>query len=168
MTIFPFKPSSTAPFGFQPTLNGNVYNATVPWLLFGARYYLKLTALDGTPILYTAIAGSPTGQALQALTWANGIVTATSILPHGFKIAGTVMLTISGSVPAAYNGLVPAFVTGRSTFTYPLAANPGAATVFGSASFDVNLIGGVPNENGDYFTSTLVFRAAAQQFEVSP
>ena len=167
-TIFPFTPSNVAPYEFQPTLDGAVYNVTVPWLLFGARYYLNLVALDGTQLLYTAIAGSPSGVQLQSIAWANGIVSATTATPHGYKVATTVALTISGATPAGYNGLVDAFMTGPNSFSYMLAANPGPATVFGNASYDINLIGGVPNENGAYFTSTLVFRQQAQQFEVSP
>lgn len=166
--LFNFTPSTVAPYQFQPTLNGAVYNATVPWLLFGARYYLNLAALDGTQLLYTAIAGSPTGVDLQSLAWANGIVSATTDVPHGYKIASTVSLTLVGSTPDAYNGKFDALITGPSSFSYMLTDNPGPATVFGVANYDVNLIGGVPNENGDYFTSTLVFRQQAQQFEVSP
>jgi len=64
--------------------------------------------------------------------------------------------------------LVNALITGPATFTYPIASNPGAATVFGTASYDINLIGGVPNQNGVPFSSTLVFRDASQQFETSP
>lgn len=168
MATFDFAPSSAAPFQFQPVLDGNPYTATVPWVLFGARYYLNLVASDGTPIIYTAIPGSPTGLDLQALSWANGRALATVATPHGYKTGRIISLTVAGCSPAAYNGAVEALITGPSTFSYALAANPGPATAFGRASYDINMLAGVPNENGDIFTSTLVFREASQQFEVNP
>lgn len=166
--FFPFSPSVSAAFQFQPQLDGAVYNATVPWSLFGARYYLNLSAIDGTQIWYGAIVGSPTGVQIQALSWANGIVTVTTADPHGYKIATTVALTLTGCAPDAYNGQVEAFITGATTFSFMLAADPGPATGFGATSFNVNLIGGVPNEVGTAFASTLVFRQQSQTFEVSP
>ena len=160
-TIFPFTPTTRTQFQFAPTLDGQVYNAFTPWSLFGKRFYLNLVALDGTPVLYTALAGSPDGVALQTLSWARGLAMAVTDEPHGYKIAKTVMLTILGATPNAYNGLVQAFITGPNTFSYPLANDPGPATVPGSAIYNINLVGGL-------FDSTLVFRESSQQFEVSP
>lgn len=167
-TFFPFTPSPAAPFQFQPTLDGAVYNASVPWLFFGSRYYLSLSSVSGTTIWYGAVVGSPTGVALSALSWANGIVSARTALPHGYKVAATVLLAIDGSTPAAYDGTFPCLITGPTTFSYALASDPGPGTVLGTAQYDVNLIGGVPNANGVPFASTLVFRQSSQQFEVSP
>jgi len=42
------------------------------------------------------------------------------------------------------------------------------ATVFGVANYNFNLVGGFQDENGNYFTSTLVFRESSNQFEGSP
>jgi len=167
-TFFTFQPSTSAPYQFQPVLDGATYNATVPWLAFGARYYLNLVASNGTLVLYRALSGSPTGVALQAISWANGRAQALTAAPHGYKTGRIISLTVSGCSPSAYNGIVQALITGPSTFSYALASNPGAASALGNASYDVNLIGGVPNENGDQFTSTLVFREQSQQFEVNP
>jgi hypothetical protein len=88
--------------------------------------------------------------------------------PHGYRIASTVELTLVGSTPDAYNGLFPCLITGPSSFSYILADDPGAATVFGTANYNINLIGGVAKEDGTFFASTLMFRQAASQFEVSP
>lgn len=167
-TFFQFQPSQVSPFAFSPTLDGQIYNATVPSLVFGNRPYLNLVALDGTLILLTALIGSPTGFQLASLSWVNGIVSATMTLPHGFKVASTISLTLVGSTPAAYNGQIAALITGPSSFSYPLASNPGSATIFGAANFNVNLVGGVAKEDGTFFQSTLVFRTPANQFEVSP
>ena len=167
-TFFNFTPSSAAPFQFQPVLDGQPYSATVPWLLFGRRYYLNLFALDGTQILLTGLNGSPIGIQIGSLSWANGTVSATTIAPHGYKTARSIMLTIAGCAPNAYNGLVKALITGPSSFSWPLAINPGPASVFGNANYDINLIGGVEKEDGTFFSSTLVFRAQNSQFEVNP
>ena len=59
MTTFPFIPSSTTPFEFQPTLDGLQYTAFVKWNVFGRRYYLELYQLDGTRVLTIALIGSP-------------------------------------------------------------------------------------------------------------
>lgn len=168
MAFFNFAPSTSAPFQFSPTLDGQIYNATVPWLLFGARFYLNLVALDGTPILYTAIAGSPPALQLQSLSWANGSVSAGTAVPHGYRIASTVALTISGCTPDAYNGKINALITGPSSLSYLLANDPGSATVFGAVAYNLNLIGGVAKEDGTFFASTLVYRTQNRQFEVSP
>ncbi len=168
MTIFPFTPSSSSPFQFQPTLDGQPYNATVPWSLFGGRYYLNLVALNGTQIWYGAISSSPTGTALQALSWSNGRALATSIGRHGYKPATTIELAINGCTPDSYNGLFPCLITGPTSFSYALAVDPGPASVLGSASYSVNLLGGIPNQNGGFFSSTLVFRVPSNQFEINP
>ncbi len=165
-TYYKFAPSNAAQYQFQPVLDGSTYSATVPWLLFGARFYLNLAAEDGSLIWYGAVVGSPTGFGLASLSWSNGHVLATTMIPHGFKPATMVSLNISGCSPTAYSGLIEAFITGPSSFSYPLAIDPGPATVIGTASQDVNLIGGVPNAQGIPFSSRLVFRQASNNFEV--
>lgn len=161
-TFFNFVPSSVAPFSFSPTLDGQVHKVVVTWALFGARYYINVYALNGTLVLARSLVGSPTGVAIQSLAWALGKVTARTSAAHGYKFGTIVGITVSGALPAAYNGLVRATITGPDTFTYPVPTNPGAATAFGNASYDINLVGG-------YFAnSSMVFRQANQQFEVSP
>jgi hypothetical protein len=161
-TITNFAPTVLAPFQFQATLDGVIYTVIVTWNLFGRRWYVNVYAPDGSLKLSTALVGSPTGVTLQGLSWAAGMVTATAAAPHGYKVGKTVQLTVSGASPDAYNGKVQAFITGPSTFTYPVAADPGSATVFGAASYNIDLVG------GHFVTSTMVFRQAANQFEVTP
>jgi hypothetical protein len=172
MTVYyDYVPSPVSPFTFSPTLDGVVYQCSVTWGLAGARPYLNIYAVDGTWILTTALVGSPTGISLQALSWANSSAQATTLTPHGFKPGRVVTLTISGAVPDAYNGLVEALVTGPSTFTWPLAANPGPATVLGMMSQDIDIAGGLTDPNTGALlatTSTLVFRDQSNQFEQSP
>jgi hypothetical protein len=163
-TYFNFQPPALgAPvFEFQPTLDGQSYTASVPWLLFGQRWYLSLRALNGTLIFFRSLIGSPPGRALQTLSWQNGYVSATTTAPHGYAVGQQIELTISGCTPAALNGTFPCLVTGPNSFSYALAQDPGIATTLGLASYDVNLAWGF------FQQSSLVFRTATQQFEVSP
>lgn len=163
-TYFNFQPPAVgAPvFEFQPTLDGQPYTASVPWLLFGQRWYLSLQALNGTLIFNRSLIGSPSGVALQSAAWQNGYVNATTANPHGYAVGQSIDLTISGCVPAALNGTFPCLVTGPTGFSFALAQDPGTVTTLGLASFNINLAWG-------YFqSSSLVFRTATQQFEVTP
>lgn len=81
-----------------------------------------------------ALGKFPTPQpakATTALAWAAGVVTAT-VANHGYATGNTV--TIAGAVPAGYNGNFVVTVTGANTFTYQLAADPGAATTQGTST----------------------------------
>lgn len=64
--------------------------------------------------------------ALTSLSWLSGVATATAAAPHGFTVGDTLPVTIAGALPAPYNGTFLATVTGASTFTYVLTANPGS------------------------------------------
>ena len=161
MTIFPFLPSNTAPFQFQPTLDGDVYTVVVTWNLFGRRYYANVYQLDGTLVVSLPVIGSAGGVGISSIVWGGGKVTVTTAVPHGYRVTSTVAVTISGCAPDAFNGRYDCAITGPTTFFYLLANDPGTFTLLGVASYDISLTAG-------YFDSTLVFREAAQQFEVSP
>ncbi len=87
---------------------------------------------DLTPYLSVA-------KALSGLVWSSGgggTATATTAAPHGFTLGDTLEVTIAGSIasvtPGGFNGTFLATVTGASTFTYPLAADPGTETTPGT------------------------------------
>lgn len=160
-TYYPFTPSAVAPFNFQPTLDGVVYNITVPWSLFGQRYYVNCYTQNGNLVFSVPLIGSVDGIHIQDVSWANGYVTVTLDEAHNFRVGATVKLTITGMTPAAYNGTFECMATSRNQFTYPLMADPGTESALGYAQYDVNIAAG-------YFTSTLVFRESNQTFEVSP
>jgi hypothetical protein len=82
---------------------------------------------DLTPLLAGAIS-------ITSMTWLTNTVTVTTSTPHGWHNGDTIAVTIAGVTPTAYNGTVQATVTGASTFTYPLASNPGVVTVQGTAT----------------------------------
>ena len=165
MTTFTdFVPNSVAPFTWKPTLDGNVYNATVTWNLFAQRWYLTIADLSNNPVLTIALTGSPIGVAIKSLTWddLNLVVDVVTAEPHGYAVGQTVKLTLSGNAPATYNGLFECLITGPSELTFPMAADPGTATALGAVAFNIDLV-------EQYFdTSTLVYRQANAQFEVSP
>lgn len=98
---------------------------------------------------------------MQSASWSSGTVTVTTATAHGYKLGETVALTIAGMLPDAYDGLHPCLITGPTTFTYPLAGDPGAFTQLGNASYNISLTAG-------YFASTMVFRQSSQTIEVNP
>ena len=59
MAVYDFAPSINSVFQFQPTLDGQVYSATVKWNLFGQRFYLEIYDLNGTRMMTRAMVGSP-------------------------------------------------------------------------------------------------------------
>ena len=75
-----------------------------------------------------------TGKAITSLAWATSVVTVTTASPHGWTNGDVVPITIAGAVPAGYNGTFTGTITGASTLTYPLAANPGAETTPGTVA----------------------------------
>lgn len=89
----------------------------------GTKSLLKQLA-DLTPLLTGA-------KTLTSITWSGAVATATAAAPHGFVTGDTMLMTIAGETPVGYNGTFLATITGASTFTYPLASNPGSQTVAG-------------------------------------
>jgi hypothetical protein len=85
---------------------------------------LLTQSTDLTPLL----AGAKT---LVSLSWSNGVVTATTTLPHGYSIGDVQELTMAGNVPTGYNGTYICTITGTSSFTY-IRTNPGSLITAGS------------------------------------
>lgn len=87
---------------------------------------------DGTMTLLTSAQSlAPileTPQAITSMTWNTNVVTVTTTDPHGYPNGKTIDLTISGVLPAAYNGTYACTITGASTFTYAKTPDPGAVT----------------------------------------
>lgn len=80
---------------------------------------------DLTPILAGA-------RAVTSATQTGNVATITTAAPHGYLIGESLLLTIAGMTPTAYNGTFQCQITGVSTFTYAVLGAPGAATVVGS------------------------------------
>lgn len=93
--------------------------------------YQLLTQLSD---LTSILAGSVT---ISSATWSTGVVTVTTASAHGIPSGDTVLGVIAGISPTGYDGTFSCTATGTNTFTYPLASNPGSATVTG-AKFTLN------------------------------
>lgn len=161
MTAYPFVPSASTPFQFQPVLDGATYNVVVTWNVFGQRWYVNAFDLAGNRIVTIPVIASPSTIDLQAISWASGRAAGVVVAPHGLPVGATARLTVSGCSPSGYDGTFDVLASGADSFSYALAANPGVATVLGSAGYSINILAG-------YFASTLVFREASSTFEVSP
>ena len=68
---------------------------------------------------------------ITTMVLSTGTVTVTTTAPHGYTIGDTILLTIAGVTPVAYNGTYLCTITGASTFTYALGGSPGSVTVQG-------------------------------------
>ena len=56
---FPFVPSVTSNFQFQPTFDGQTYNVILTWNLYGQRYFVNIYTLQNQLIVSLALIGSP-------------------------------------------------------------------------------------------------------------
>ena len=161
-TYYPFQPSAKTVPTFTPTLDGNGYLCSVTWNFAAQRWYLNCFDQNNALVFSVAVVETPGAIALASLSWTevSGLVSATTVAPHGYSIGAVVMLTVANANPTAYNGAYLCTIIGPSAFTYPLASDPGLNVAPGAASQLINMSGG-------YFTSsTLIYRAG--NFEVSP
>ncbi|EPT4023365.1 hypothetical protein ACVQMG_001571 [Enterobacter roggenkampii] len=113
----PPKPSQLLKSGAMISVGGTT--------LAAGEYKLLTTPKDLESILSPA-------KTITAVSWLANVVTVTLAAPHGWTVGDTVPLVVSGVTPAGYNQSVDATVTSTTEFTYPLASNPGTATVMGS------------------------------------
>jgi len=161
-TVTQFTPSPFSAFTFSPTLDGQQYTGVVTWNIAAQRWYISVYALGSTdPVFSRPLIGSTSAVDVELASWSNGWVDAVTSIPHDYVLGATVALTASGFAPDGYNGDVLAVVADEITVRWPAVNDPGIARQLGVLDAPVNLAGG-------YFSSTLVFREATQQFEVSP
>lgn len=87
------------------------------------------TLAPGTPSFLSQLSDLtallPNAKAISTITWAGNVATVTTVAAHGYPNGEQPELTIAGAAPAGYNGTFGCTITGASTFTYPLAVNPG-------------------------------------------
>jgi hypothetical protein len=161
-----FTPPRKTPFQFQPTLDGQVYNVSVTWNMFGQRWYLNLYDLNGNFLDCTAMVGSPDAIQIATQTWniVTEQVTVTTIAPHTIPLGVEANLTVTGAFPGAYNTTAPMTSISPTSLIYSLSVDPGGpATQPGAIVQNISLF------PGQYFqTSTLLYRESTGMFEVSP
>lgn len=160
-TIFNFTPGRFAPYTFQPTLDGDQYNAVVKWNLQAQRWYIILTDNTGDMIFTLPLIGSLNPIPIDTIDFDEGVVTVSFIDRLFYPIGLEANITYSQNNPTGYNGIYLSTVIGPLSLQYFLQNDPGPIVSFGFASYDINLAGG-------YFNSTLVYRSNSQWFEVNP
>lgn len=96
---------------------------------YATRASAQISAtLGGTPIDFN--------RTITGLTWSSGTATITAA-PHGQVYFGTVQvgmlcpIVVSGATPSGYNGAFIGTIVDATHISYPLASNPGTATVLG-------------------------------------
>jgi hypothetical protein len=161
-TYVTLVPNTTGPFIFPAVLDGQVYNVSVTWPVYSKRPYFTITGSNNSLIVTKALVGSVNRMPLSSLVWSQGAVVALTQAPHGLGIGTLVNLTIGDTVPIGYSGDYLCTVLSPRAISYPLPAFPGLPTVAGSYGPDLNLI------QGYFVNSTMVFRTAMNQFEISP
>ena len=83
-------------------------------------------------------ANQPPTKAVTGMTWSGGVVTVNTAWVTGYANGDPVNITIAGATPAGYNGTYIGTATGASSFTFPLASNPGANSVLGTIKFNID------------------------------
>lgn len=127
MAIVNINVSVTSPPKPSQLLKSGALVSTGGTTLAAGSYQL-LTSKDD---LKTIIAPE---KIISAIAWDANTVTVTLSGSHGWGMGEQVPVVISGTTPAAYNGVWTATVTSDTEFTYPLNSDPGAATVMGTVA----------------------------------
>ena len=70
--------------------------------------------------------------AITSISWSTGTVTVTTASAHTIPSGTTVQGVISGASPTNYNGTFPCTYISATSFSYPLASNPGSETALGT------------------------------------
>ena len=98
----------------------------------------KITAASWAPstVAITGATWTPQTATITAMSWANGVET---IFADNTFVAGQSVI-IAGMTPATLNGTFVVTAANATQFAYALAANPGAATVFGTAKSGIETI----------------------------
>lgn len=93
------------------------------------------TTTDGTLTLLTQLSDLTSilaaAKSISTMTWSGGVVTVTTTAPHTWATGNTIGIVISGATPSGYNGSYQGTITGASTLTFPLVADPGSVTTVG-------------------------------------
>ncbi len=101
--------------------------------------------------------------ALTAISWSNGVVTATTTTNHGVNVGD--WFDIEGVVPIGYNGWHMAQLgTSANTLVFNLAINPGAETLLGNLQGNQVSSTGVPSTE---FSLAAAFRVSLH-YDPSP
>ena len=73
---------------------------------------------------------------IDTIVWSTGIVTVVTDTPHGIPSGDTIPMVISGCTPIGYNGTYACTYVSSTSFTYPLAINPGLIVIPGNVTLE--------------------------------
>ena len=115
-------------------------NGTDPTLIYNGTNWIKM-------------ATTTTAAAITSITRSGTLATMTTSTPHGLATGN--QITITGNLPAAFNGTYIVTVTGASTLTYVMATTPASdATTIGTYLVTF----GVTGVNSNTFISVNLFK----------
>jgi hypothetical protein len=172
-TIIPFLPSNLFTPKFGATFDGNDYNVTITWNISAQRYYVNIYGIDGTWVVTVPLIQTPPARPMASVIYDNlrrmiiAQMTDPTTWPVPLSSAG--LLTSPGTIvdytfenfdPAVLNARWRSLQVDVTTFSFPLANDPGEINILGSVSRYLNMVGGI------FQTSTFIYRNGA--FEISP
>ncbi len=161
-TLTPLISSTLVAPKFTANLDGDDYSVVITWNMSGQRYYINVYDTSGNWITTVPIISSPPGEEIASAAYDpnRAVMTMTKRVPGGHRKPGTIVeYTLQGFMPQIYNGVYQCLTINDTTFSYPLAVDPGQAVILGSAHRLLNMVAGL-------FQSTMVYRNGC--FEVSP
>jgi len=171
-TIIPFLPSNIITPTFIATLDGNDYRVTITWNISAQRYYINIYDQSGVWIITVPLVQSPPARAINSLSYDSlrRVMTVQMVSPALWPVplgstgtatpAGMIVdYTLENFDPPVLNAKWRSLHINDTTFSFPLADDPGQINIVGSVSRYLSMVGGV-------FQSTLIYRNGA--FEVSP
>jgi hypothetical protein len=160
-TYFQFLPSNRKAQSFAPTFDGNIYNVTVYWNISAQRYYVNCKDLSGNLIFMVPLVGNSNPFQILSMIYdpLNQRVIAEVDEQYYLRIGRVLQANVINCVPNQYNGSGFLYVLSHNQIYYPLATDPGPATVLGVIDYLISMTKG-------YFQSTMIFRNG--YFEVNP
>ena len=160
-TYYQFAPSRISAPIYTFTLDGNQYSVTVVWNVSARRFYLLGQTMDSQLVFAVPLVESLPSIPILSATWdrSNARAVVTTTYPHPFIIGAPVKISVNSMTPSGYNGSGFALPLSKTEIAYPVAKDPGTATVVGFVDYVINMV-------QPYFKSTLVYRNT--MFEVSP
>jgi|SRR6516225_2771730 hypothetical protein len=172
-TVIPFLPSNIKTPTFGATFDGDDYKVTITWNISAQRYYVNVYGSDGSWIIATPLIQSPPSRAVNGLTYdpLRRVMTIQMVDPKYWPVPigstgtatppGTIVdYTLENFDPALLNTKWRSLHVNDTTFSFPLANDPGQINILGSVGRHLDML------NGIFQTSSLIYRNGA--FEVNP
>jgi hypothetical protein len=172
-TIIPFLPSNLVAPKFSATFDGIDYNIVITWNVSAQRYYVNIYGLDGSWIITVPMIQTPPARMIQSIIYdsfqkamivkmVDPSLWPIPLSPAGLNLPpGTIIdYTLEGFDPPVLNQTWRSLRIDNTTFSFPLASDPGLINIVGSVSRLINMVAGI------FTTSTFVYRNGA--FEVVP